>query len=127
MIPNDNKEDIIQSGINFMRSITEAYGSDEGMKLWDNIASVLDPDVKGQIFFALLTGEHNDRITITGCANHANKISMIKAIRTVTGFSLKDAKDSLDNMLEGKPQRLKIDPKQRSRCLNELRNAGFYV
>ena len=58
MIPAAYKEDIIQSGINFMRSITEAYGSDEGLRLRDTIASTLDPDVKGEIFFAMLTGDH---------------------------------------------------------------------
>ena len=64
MIPAEFKEDIIQSGINFMRVITEAYGTDEGMKLWDTIATTLDPDVKGQIFFAMLTGDYNGIINV---------------------------------------------------------------
>ena len=64
MIPAEHKEDIIQSGINFMRVITEAYGTDEGMKLWDTIATTLDPDVKGQIFFAMLTGDYNGIINV---------------------------------------------------------------
>ena len=57
-IPAEHRHDIIQSGIDFLRSITEAYGSEEGMKLWDNIAGTLDPDVKGSIFFAMITGNH---------------------------------------------------------------------
>jgi len=55
MIPVEHKEDVIQSGINFMRAITSAYGTDEGIKLWDTIANTLDTDVKGEIFFAMLT------------------------------------------------------------------------
>ena len=69
MIPAAYKEDIIQIGINFMRSITEAYGTDEGMKLWDTIASTLDPDVKGEIFFDMLTGDYNGIINSTKYRN----------------------------------------------------------
>ena len=72
MIPAEHKAEIIQSGMNFMRAITEVYGTDEGMKLWDTIASTLDPDIKGQIFFAMLTGEYNNIITINSHRPGAN-------------------------------------------------------
>ena len=129
MIPTDHKQDIIQSGINFMRSITEAYGTDEGMKLWDSIASVLDPDVKGQIFFAMLTGEFNGIITITGHNNHADRVRMIKTIRNVDkrGLGLKEAKDMSDLLSSGKSIKLEVDPQTRAMSLSELRKAGFYV
>lgn len=127
MIPPEYKQDIIQSGMGFMRSITEAYGSDEGMKLWDTIASVLDPDIKGQIFFAMLTGEYNNIISLTSCQPGSNKVSLVKSIRTVTGMGLKEAKDICDNVLLGKPERLTINPKHRIMHLKELRNAGFNV
>ena len=95
MIPADFKEDIIQSGINFMRSITEAYGTDEGMKLWDTIASTLDPDVKGQIFFAMLTGDYNGVVSISSAQAGSDRVWRIKAIRSVTdpSLGLKEAKD----------------------------------
>jgi hypothetical protein len=129
MIPAEHKEDIIQSGINFMRSITEAYGTDEGMKLWDSISSVLDPDIKGQIFFALLTGEYNAIISIASRQPGANRVSLIKAIRSVTSPSLglKEAKDLSDLLESGKTIKLNVDPKNRNIALSELRNAGFYV
>jgi len=129
MIPIEHKQEIIQSGINFMRSITDAYGTDEGMKLWDSIASVLDPDVKGQIFFALLTGEYNGIVILTGHKAYADKISMIKAVRTVDTrrLTLKEAKDLCEDLMNGKPQKLYIDPKNRSFILSELRNAEFLI
>lgn len=127
MIPAEFKEDIIQSGINFMRSITEAYGTDEGMKLWDGIASVLDPDVKGQIFFAMLTGEYNGIISISSANPSSNRVWRVKAIRTVTGLGLKEAKDLSDDVDGGKTVKLNCDPKKRSEALFELRNAGFHV
>ena len=60
-LPEEHKTAIISNGLHFMRAITEAYGADKGMELWDTIASTLDPDVKGQIFFAMITGNYNDR------------------------------------------------------------------
>lgn len=127
MIPAEFKQDIIQSGINFMRSITEAYGTDEGMKLWDGIASVLDPDVKGQIFFAMLTGEFNGVITISSFQRGSNRIGMIKAIRVVSGLGLKEAKDLSDELGIGKTIKINCNPKKRAEALAELRHAGFNV
>lgn len=127
MIPAEHKEDIIQNGINFMRSITEAYGADDGMKLWDAIATTLDPEVKGQIFFAMLTGDYNGHVTILSCNQGADRIWRIKAIRAVTGLGLKEAKDLSDDLDSGKAIKLNINPKQRNAALAELRNAGFHV
>ena len=129
MIPIEHKQDIIQSGVNFMRSITEAFGADEGMKLWDTIADTLDPDIKGQIFFALLTGEYNSIVTLTGSVHGANKVALIKAVRVADRrrLGLKEAKDLCDALWEGKPQKLEVDPKTRNFALRELRDAGFYV
>lgn len=129
MLPEQHKSDIIQTGISFMRTITEAYGSDEGMKLWDSIASVLDPDIKGEIFFALLTGEYCDVLSISSCNSNSDRIGRIKAIRSVTSprLGLKEAKDLSDNLDMGYPIKLNIDSKQRNSCLAELRTAGFHV
>lgn len=129
MIPSEYKEDIIQSGINFIRSITDAYGTDEGMKLWDTIASTLDPDVKGQIFFAMLTGDYNGIITLSGYAASANKVTMIKTVRNVDTrhLGLKEAKDLCDMVTSGKPQKLQVSPKNRLDSLRQLRDAGFHV
>lgn len=127
MIPTEHKQDVIQSGINFMRSITEAFGTDEGMKLWNTIAETLDPDIKGQIFFALLTGEYNGIVTLTGAMQSANRVALIKAVRSVSGLGLKEAKDVCDRLCEGKPQKLNVEPKNRNLALRELRDAGFYV
>ena len=127
MIPAEFKEDIIQSGINFMRSITEAYGTDEGMRLWDAIANTLDPDIKGQIFFAMLTGDYNGVVSISGAQAGSDRVWRIKSIRSVTGMGLKEAKDLSDLLDSGKTIKLNINPKKRNEALSELRNAGFHV
>lgn len=129
MIPAEHKEEIIQSGISFMRSITEAFGADEGMKLWDTIAATLDPDIKGQVFFAMLTGEYNNIVNITGHNPGADRVRMIKTIRSVDkrGLGLKEAKDMSDYLSNGQMIKLEIDPAVRHMALSELRRAGFHV
>ena len=93
MIPQEHKPRIIQDGIHFLTAISQAYGAEEGMRLWERIAEVLDPSVKGDIFFAMLTGQYNDRIYAKldqsrPAAAAVNKISVIKCIRTYTGLGL---------------------------------------
>jgi hypothetical protein len=59
-IITSSKEDaIVVSGIDFLKSITDTYGPEDGMKLWEQIASVLDPSIKGRIFFTLISGNYN--------------------------------------------------------------------
>jgi len=128
-IPKEHEQNILRSGMHFMRAITEAYGSEEGMKLWDTIASTLDPDIKGKIFIALLTGEYNDRLIINlDMAKyniHVNRVEGIKAIRTVSGLGLKEAKDIHDNMVLGKQETLTIEPTRRPEAIRHL--AGVYI
>ena len=146
MIPHEHKDEIISSGISFLRSITLAYGSETGMELWDTIATTLDPDIKGAIFFSMLTGESGSRITIRDY-DHApqggNKVAIIKAIREVTGLGLKDAKDQADilmgysnngyttNSYAGSGTKaITIDigrDKNRNVCVTILRNAGCVI
>ena len=129
MIPAEHKVEVIQSGMSFMRAITEAYGTDEGMKLWDTIANTLDPDIKGQIFFAMLTGEYTNIISVTGHNPEANRVTMIKAVRNVDrrGLGLKEAKDMCDLLSSGKPFKIEVEPPYRAMGMSELRKAGFHV
>lgn len=128
MIPEAHRDDIINCGITFMRSITEAYGAEEGMKLWDTIANTLDPDIKGQIFFALLTGDAPGRIRITGIRHGTvnQKVPQIKAVRAASGWGLREAKDAVD-ALEISNKHIIIDcvGTQRNVFLSDLRAAGL--
>lgn len=129
MIPAECRVDVIQSGIGFIRSLSEAYGADEGMRLWETIANTLDPDIKGQIFMAMLTGDYNDIVTVTGHNGGADRVRMIKTVRNVDrrGLGLKEAKDMCDALSGGQHIRLEIDSAVRASVLTELRRAGFHV
>ena len=130
MIPVEHKEAVIGTGIAFMRSITETYGSDEGMKLWDVIASTLDPDVKGEIFFALLTGNINGEIRVTGLTSGGsnNYIQCIKTVREVTGWGLKEAKDFVDYVRDGQSKVIPVNTAaNREQYVRKLRDNGMVV
>lgn len=122
-IPADHKEQIIGSGIEFIKAITECYGHEEGMKLWDAIADTLDKSVKGEIFFAMITGQYTSKLRVSGTVN--DRVRSIKTIRTYTGLGLKEAKDLSDIMQSGQGVVLSLtDPKLRIHAINDLRACG---
>lgn len=102
MIPELYRPQVISTAAQFVQSITKAYGADVGMELWDKISSVLDPSVKGDLFFDMIAGDINHQLVIklAGPSAHSNvnKIGLIKLIRehAVTKPGLKEAKDLVD-------------------------------
>jgi hypothetical protein len=127
MIPEDHKDAIVTNGLHFMRSITEAYGADEGMRLWETIASTLDPDVKGQIFFAMITGTHNNRIVLKRVGSNTDRVARIKEIRNWTILGLKEAKDVSDMAELGKPTSISVKPQEYAMAVVGLRKVGFDI
>ena len=127
MIPEDFREEIIGNSIAFMKSITDAYGTEEGLKLWDTIADTLDPDLKGEVFFALLSGEYGGNITIRAVTIPYQKIPAIKALRSwdKNRMGLKEAKDAIEMVeLQRKPFKFMVHAKDRHQAIKELRNTG---
>jgi len=127
MISDENMDAIVSDGIAFIRSITTAYGSETGMELWDTIANTLDPDVKGKIFFALLTGTHEDRVTLSGAVAGTNKIACIKIIRQYTGMGLSESKNAYESAGFGEKVTVKVNPKYRREMIDDLRQNGMIV
>ncbi len=98
------------------------------MELWDTIANTLDPDVKGKIFFAMLTGSHEDRVTLTGAVAGSNKIACIKIIRQYTGMGLTESKQAYEEAGDyGQKVSLKVNPKERRHMIDDLRQNGMIV
>ena len=128
MIPENHSTAVISTGLHFMRAITEAYGPDQGMRLWETIANTLDPDVKGQIFFAMLTGTHNDTVVVRGLQpNGIDKVKCVKEIRNWTGAGLKEAVDVYNTVSGGESVRLTVKAEEHHRAVTGLRNVGFTV
>ena len=120
---------IISNGLHFLRSITECYGAEKGMELWEQITDVLDPEVKGQIFFAMITGEYNDRITLKGVMGTNNAVACIKEVRNWTGLGLKEAKDTYDRLrnLGSQPEIIMVKPQEYAYAVSALRKVGYMI
>lgn len=128
MIPEQHKQSIISDGLRFMRSVTEAYGSNKGMQMWETIADAIDPDLKGELFFAMITGEYNTTIRINGVRPSANKVSLIRAIRCTDKRQpgLKEAKDMVDALQDiGKKFVIEVTPDKYKTATTDLSEAGF--
>lgn len=104
MIDQEHKESLIQASIMFMRTVTNIYGSEKGMELFNAIADTIDKDIKGDIFVALLRGEYDGKIRIKSYYPDHNRIAMIKALRSVDnrGLGLREAKELIDFLMDNR-------------------------
>lgn len=130
MLPEEHKSNLITSGIQFLRTITEAYGSDKGMEMWEKISDSIDPELKGQIFFAMLTGDYEGTITVTGLQTVNGQmllINAIKEVRAITGWGLKDSKDFVESVRDGRTGTIPCNPQSRRAAVANLRSAGLMV
>jgi len=129
-LPESSQSDLIDTGLSFIRAVTDAYGSDTGMQLWDTIASTLDPEIKGQIFFSMLTGASLNNLTLESSTSKSRGqfIEFIKNVRNATGLGLKEAKYICDLVEEGRPQKITlINPVDRNSVKRNLVNMGVKV
>lgn len=123
---SDDLDSVVHDGIRFLESITRHYGPEKGIELWDKMAEVFGKEVKGKIFFAMLTGETTSRVQFTTGASH-QPVWAIKAIKVATGCGLQEAKDLYDM---GKIKTVSVDVKtaeDRRELIKCLRDAGCLV
>jgi ribosomal protein L7/L12 len=130
--PTDNTlEQVVYDGVRFLQSLTTHYGAEKGMEIWEAMSTAVGKEVKGRVFFAMMTGETTGRVKFavepppSGYA--PNAVGCIKAIRTYTGWGLKEAKDKWD---ESKSKVVHVDcltPEDGRRLANELRNLGCRI
>jgi ribosomal protein L7/L12 len=126
---DDNHADrIIGAGIEMMTAITEAYGEQKGMLVWDELANQFGDDFKGRVFLAILTGRKSEYVRVmTGAARaQGNFVALIKTIRNYTGWGLKEAKDFAD-LAETSTQQMKITIGKRADAVRDLREHGASV
>lgn len=126
-LSRDQKRELTDSGLMFLRAVGNVYGSDRAMEMWHTIADAVNPDLKGWTFEAMLLGRMESSIVITSFAQFVNKISIIKAIRTWDrrGLGLKEAKDMYDGLIEsGKEIVLEVNHNRVSYAAEEFRSLG---
>lgn len=130
MLPEKYKEDLVGAGIGFMQTIADIYGPEKGMELWNTIADTVDPDLKGEVFMAMLTGNYRrDKVNVRNplLGSIQNKVALIKCIRNYDRrrLSLKEAKDISDNLENAGSQILEVEPDIRPTFVVELRKLGM--
>jgi len=88
-------EQVISDGLQFVKSLTDYYGPEKGMEVWNTLSESVGKSLHNKIFMAMLTGK--SFMTVTFAANNSgNAIPVIKCIRQHTGLGLKEAKDYWD-------------------------------
>jgi hypothetical protein len=123
---NDELDSVVFDGIRFLESITRHYGPEKGMAVWNKMGEAFGDEVKGRVFFAMLTGDSIGRVRFSSTNSH-QAVWAIKAIRTATGCGLKEAKDLFD-AAKSKTQNIDINsPDQRRELIKCLRDAGCSV
>ncbi len=132
MLPEKHKEELIGAGISFMQTVAEVYGAEQGMELWATIADTIDPDLKGEVFMAMLSGKYRqDKINVRNpfLGSIQNKVGLIKCIRNYDrrSLSLKEAKDIADRLDNGGTEILEVEPNIRSTFVVELRKLGMVI
>lgn len=130
MIPVNERGNIVMSSIMFIRAITKAYGSEEGMELWSRIAEVLDPAIKGEVFKAMLVGEYEGLVRIKGLdSSKFDKIGVIKLIRNTDKrrLDLKEAIEVIRGLEAGKSFDLQVVENNRAEVCMQLQSMGVIM
>lgn len=123
---NDQLDEVIFDGIRFLESMTRYYGAEKGMELWNKMGEAFGDEVKGKVFFSMLTGDSSRRVRIqAGACDQA--VAAIKAIRMGTGLGLKEAKDAWD-LSKIKQVTLEVTNTEDKRgMVRQLRDIGMIV
>lgn len=127
---SDERDQLIQSSVTFMQTVSEIYGPEKGMELWTTIADTIDTNLKGEVFMAMLSGQYrSDRLFMrlsAASAATANKVAIIKCMREHDARQpgLKEAKDWADLLFAGQPQILEVASGGRAVAAAELRQLG---
>ena len=132
MLTVDQKEELVSGSIAFMQTVAEIYGAEKGQELWTTIADTIDPDLKGEVFMAMLTGNYKqDKVHVRNpfLGPIGEKIALIKCIRNYDrrNLGLKEAKDIADRLENGGREILEVRPEIRPTFIVELRKLGMVV
>jgi len=113
--PNMN---VVRNARAFIRSLCDAYGTEQGMAVWDHIRKGLGDQIAGDIFLGMLTGTDQIRVMSIG----KEMINAIKEVRWLTGWGLKEAKDFVDAVRDRGPQIIDVADMDQAKVEQFCRN-----
>jgi len=119
---------LVFNSLNFVQSITRNYGAEQGMAMWDTIANTVDRRLKLEVFKAMMNGSQAEgRVRIIGAYPSSDKIQLIRTLRQFTGMGLKEAKDSIEDLRNGKVMEVQVPYHDHPKALAEFRAIGFML
>lgn len=132
MISESDRHNLVGAGISFMQIVADIYGAEKGMELWSTIADTVDPDLKADVFMAMLKGNfRQDKITVKQAfqGSVSSKVELIRCLRNYDRrrLSLKEAKDIADKLESGQQVVLEVEPELRPTFSVELRKFNMVV
>ena len=110
----------------FMRAIEAETGDLEDNA--ENMLDAFDPSLRRQLLVAMIKGDIAGSMTICVMNGHPQlKINAIKAVRSVTGYGLKEAKDVIDDCERRGVTTISgdWDLAQRDRLRNSFQGTGY--
>lgn len=130
-LTSDQQSRLLYHSANLLREITTIWGAEQGMLLWEKVAEGLGQDLKGALFFSMITGDYLGDITVKQLNAQADAIQIIKVIRAATKIGLKEAKDLYDTVRNGKAITIEtspdIDNSDRLDIIRKLEDAGCVI
>ena len=132
MLSESDRHNLVGAGISFMQTVADIYGAEKGMELWSTIADTVDPDLKADVFMAMLKGDHRqDKIAVKQAFQGPipDKVGLVKCLRALDRrrLDLKEAVDIANQLESGKPVILEVEPTLRPTFVVELRKHNMVV
>jgi ribosomal protein L7/L12 len=122
---NHELDEVVFDGIRFLESLTRYYGPEKGMEVWEAMGHAVGDEIKGKVFFSMLTGDSSNRVRIQR-GTCSQGVAAIKAIRIGTGVGLKEAKDAYD-LSAIKQVTLEVAHEEKRGMVKTLRDIGMIV
>jgi len=90
-------QNLVWKAMDFVRAAKEELGDELGDERIERMFDAFDPSLQRQIFMEMLMGHTGGVMRVKRVKlENSNKIHAIKAVRSVTRFGLKEAKDVID-------------------------------
>lgn len=121
------KKSVVLAGVRFLQAITETYGGNEGVDLFEKLREALPEEVSDAIFAASLTGCRSEIKVYRNQFMMDRFIECIREIRRASGMGLKEAKEFVEYVRDYGPKTFDVDPDNYDEVFSVLRKSGLNV
>ncbi len=127
MTMDHKKTQLVNNAIIFIHSLTEVYGTEQGIELWDSINRSIPSDIRDSIFLTMISTA-DGQIKCKGLSlplQEINRVEVIKCIRTYTGKNLKETIEILRDLEQDRIFSFYVEPKLVGTIKKQLTDWGI--